>query len=167
MLEQDFSQYDKFMILSDEEMQAFLDKLKGWELSKLYEQMHECKKQLDIFKTRKTQLQKVFDFLRLIAIPEKMEEADIENITCQFADGSTNRVALTADMYASIEKGMKEAAIEWLHENDHGGLVTESVNAGSLKSFAKKYIKDGKELPEGLFKVTPYTRASITKVSKK
>ena len=73
------------------------------------------------------------------------------------------RVGLTSDLYASIAPDQKGAAYEWLSDNGHGDVVQPTVNSSTLKALMKSIIKSGKEIPSELFKVTPFTRASITK----
>lgn len=54
----------------------------------------------------------------------------------------------------------KDAGYNWLRNNGHGGLITETVNASTLAAFAKELIEgEGKELPAELFKtgLNPYT----------
>ena len=73
------------------------------------------------------------------------------------------RVHLQSDIRASIKADNKAAAYEWLGDNGHGGLITETVNASSLKAFCKDKMKNGEELPEELFKTSVFTRAVITR----
>lgn len=130
-------------------------------LKELSEEMKKVAEDLEKAKTIKTELQKIFDHLRLNKIPEKMDEEDIKSVT--FPD--IGRVGLTADLYASIPADKKEDAHKWLRENNLGGIIVETVNAQTLKATMKSILKKGEiVIPEETFKVTPYSRASITKV---
>ena len=120
--------------------------------------MAQVKERLEEAKTVKTGLQKKFDHLRLIMIPNAMDEEDITNVTFE----GIGRVTLTSDVYASIVN--KVDAFKWLQENNHGGLIQPTVNASSLKAMIKDGLKKAEIFPEDLFKVTPFSRASITKV---
>jgi len=105
-------------------------------------------------------INKEFDFLRLSLIPKMFEDRGIANMTL----AGVGRVSLTADIYASIPAEKKEDAYQWLSDTGHGDLIGSTVNASTLKAFLKGQLLKGEELPEGLFKVTPFTRASITRI---
>lgn len=100
-----------------------------------------------------------FDYLRLVLVPNKMDEDGVSNLTL---DG-IGRVGLTADAYVSIKSGMKGEAYRWLEDTGRGSLITPSVNSSSLKAAVKAALVKGEEIPESLFNVTPFTRASITR----
>ena len=69
------------------------------------------------------------------------------------------RVHLQSDVRASIKADNKAAAYEWLGDNGHGGLITETVNASSLKAFCKDKMKNGEELPRRTFSKLAYSHA--------
>lgn len=126
--------------------------------------MKGIREQLDATKELATSYQKQFDLLRLRFIPEMMEEQGIRNITLE----GIGRVGLTADFYCSTPAENREAVRRWMVEHDHGSLVSETINASTLKSWVKNQLTEGDELPcdlegEPLLNVSPFTRASITK----
>lgn len=98
-----------------------------------------------------------YDHLRLRVIPDRCEVEGIDGLRVK----GTGTLVLTSDIYASIVGGRKQDAYDWLRENNHEDLIVETVNASTLKSFLRTKLKAGDEIPEELFKVTPYTRASI------
>lgn len=100
-----------------------------------------------------------YDTIRLRVIPERFDEDGIKimNLT------GIGRVQLAGDMYVSIPAGKREAAYEYLRDIGKGSLITPNVNPSTLKAAVKAMMKAGTELPEDLFKITPFTRASITK----
>ena len=98
------------------------------------------------------------DVLRLNLIPTAMENEGLES---PLNVAGVGRVSLTGDVYASVLD--KENFFEWLHDHNSGDLIQETVNATTLKAWVKNKIKLGEEYPTELLKVTPYTRASITK----
>lgn len=104
-------------------------------------------------------INKRYDYLRLIAVPKRFEDDGITNMKVE----GVGRVGLTSDLYASIAPDQKGAAYEWLSDNGHGDVVQPTVNSSTLKALMKSIIKSGEEIPSELFKVTPFTRASITK----
>jgi len=121
--------------------------------------MNEIRIKLEAAKGIKVLLQARYDALRLNIIPSAMEDDDISNIT---VDG-VGRVTLAADMYCSIPKDKRSAAWKWLRENKLGDIISETINSGTLKATIKSIMKKGQTVPADLFKVTPFSRASITK----
>lgn len=128
-------------------------------LIELATEMKSTREKLDATKAVASALQKQFDILRLRFIPEKMEEDGIRNITIE----GIGRVGVTGDMYVSTLAENREGLKQWMREHDHGALVSETINASTLKSWVKHQIADGEEYPVDLINVTPFTRASITK----
>lgn len=100
-----------------------------------------------------------YDYLRLNLIPSRFEEEGIENITIE----GIGRVSLTGDMYVSVLAENRERTYEWLCDIGKESLITKTVNASTLKAAVKAMIRAGEEIPEDLIKVTPFTRASITR----
>lgn len=98
------------------------------------------------------------DVIRLNLLPVAMENEGLES---PMNVAGVGRVSLTGDVYASVLD--KENFFEWLHDNQSGDLIQETVNASTLKAWVKDKIKKGESYPTELLKVTPYTRASITK----
>lgn len=97
-----------------------------------------------------------YDVLRIERVPEAMEGAGIENVRLE----GIGRVSLTGDMWVKVAD--KGGFFGWLKKHKLGDLIVPQVNGSTLKAFVKGRMKAGKEVPESL-KVTPYTRASITK----
>lgn len=144
----------------DKEMEEFYKSVEGLTLIEVSAIMNDMRIKLDAAKDVKTKYQKKYDALRLNIVPPLMDDEDITSITI---DG-IGRVGLTSDIYASIVSGEKEKAFSWLRENRHGDAIQETVNSGTLKALLKGIIKKGEEvIPEDVFKVTPFSRASITK----
>lgn len=98
------------------------------------------------------------DWLRLILIVQRMEDEGITTIT---VDG-IGRVSLMGDLYARIPADKRMLAYEWLRDNGHGDVITETVPASTLKAMAKEMLKKGETLPEDYFKITPFSRAQLT-----
>lgn len=105
------------------------------------------------------EINKHLDFLRLTKIPSKMEEDGIENLRIE----GVGRVQLTSDIYAGIQSGHQEEAFQWLSDTGRGDLIKDTVNASSLKATLKEAMRKGEEIPEDIFRISPFTRASITK----
>ncbi|WVR18108.1 hypothetical protein JXVLWARM_CDS_0057 [Burkholderia phage Bm1] len=132
-----------------------MEKIKGYTL-----RMHEIGMIYDIVSPFVKELDALYDFLRKKEIPDLMQAEDVRTVTFE----GIGRVQLAGDCYASIPADQKEAAFSWLRENNYGDLIQEQVNSSTLKAWAKESLEQGRELPEGVFKVEPYTRASIVKV---
>jgi hypothetical protein len=99
------------------------------------------------------------DVLRLEMIPQVMDEEGMEKGPTYEGIG---RITLTADMYTSVIN--KDGLYEWLGDNGLDDIIQPTINASTLKAFIKGRMRAGKEIPAEFVKVTPFTRASITKV---
>lgn len=146
-----------------EDLDKFYKRVEEFDILKLADEMNQLRIDLELLGEHKTNVQKKYDAVRLNLIPSAMDDDGISNITVE----GIGRISLTSDLYASIINEKKDEAYEWLREHKHGDLIQETVNAGSLKATFKRIIKKGKEvIPTEFFKITPFTRASITKTTK-
>jgi len=124
------------------------------DLTNLIEEMKELGDELDALDEAKKPLQKRYDELRLELIPGSMAEEDITSLT-----GGFGRCTLTSDLYVSAPS--KPLLHEWLKEIGEDDLIQPTVNAQTLKAFVKERMKAENELPDGILKVTPFSRAVI------
>jgi len=102
---------------------------------------------------------KDLDFVRTIKIPQKMEELQLKNATFE----GLGRIQLASDLFASTKEGQKDNAIQWLRDCGYDGMISETYNASSLKALLRRMIAEGTEIPDNLFNISPFTRASIVK----
>ena len=100
---------------------------------------------------------KAYDHMRVMVVPAKMDAEGLDGMTV----AGIGRVSITGDIHASTID--KAGAFLWLEENGHGDIIQETVNASTLKALLRRRLKEGEEIPETLFKVSPFDRASITK----
>lgn len=121
--------------------------------------MKELQEQLDREEDAAKQTRALLDELRLKEIPTLMESLEVRNATFE----GLGRVQLAADIYASTREGKKEAAMQWLRDCGYENMITETYNASSLKALFRRQIAEGVEIPEEIFNVAPFTRASIVK----
>lgn len=106
-----------------------------------------------------TEINKELDKIRTKEIPEAMEALELRNATFE----GLGRVQLATDLYASTKEGKKEAAIQWLQDCGYENMIVETYNASSLKALFRRMIADGAEIPDDVFNVSPFIRASIVK----
>lgn len=122
------------------------------EMVRLQAQKEELEEKLKAVNAR-------LDRVRTVEIPAQMESLGIANINFE----GIGRVQLASDLYTSTREGAKEKAIEWLRDCGYDGMVTETYNASSLKALFRQMIAGGTPIPDDIFNVTPFTRASIVK----
>lgn len=137
------------------------------EARKIYEgkSLHDLVSSMKLMRAKKDALDEElkiinahYDLLRIELIPAAMEEEGVERVTYE----GIGRVSLTGDIYARVTD--KHGLMEWLSDAGFGDLIQPTVNAGTLKAFIKKRIKDNLGVPSDFVGVTPFTRASITAV---
>lgn len=129
------------------------------ELRLLCQQMREIEDEKDRLEASLKEVNKAYDELRLRKIPEAMEALGVKNATFE----GLGRVQLANDIYASTREGQKEAAMQWLRDLGYEGMISETYNASSLKALFRRLLTEGADIPEDMFSVTPFTRASIVK----
>ena len=128
-------------------------------LKDLIVSMHAIQLQKEIIEGQLKDINAEFDFLRITKIPTQMEDEGVDRITIT----GIGRVSLTADLHVSVKTDMKAKFYDWLRDNGRSDLISETVNASTLKAAVKGMYKAGEEIPEDLLNVSPFTRASITK----
>jgi len=133
-----------------------LDELSLAELGKYF---GDIKALADKAKGVSTALAKEYDFLRFTAVPDKMQEAGLEQAKIE----NVGRLQLDDDIRASIVGDSKEDAFQWLDDTGHGDLVQPGVHAGSLKALLRTMMKEGEEIPEELFNISAFTRAKLVR----
>jgi len=142
-----------------EDKESFYPEYDNMTLPELAQEQVDVKIMIEKFKAEASIWQKRFDHLRLHRVPEMMESMGVDNVKLT----DIGRLSTRPEIYASIMPDMKEDAYDWLREEGHGDLIKGTVNAGTLKAFLKEQIREGVAFPDELFKVTPYTMATITK----
>lgn len=118
------------------------------------------KTQLEVAKAETSAIQKEFDNLRQVIIPDEMDTAGISSVNFP----GIGRLTLTADLFAGIQPEQQQAAYQWLRDNGHADLIKDYVHPSTLKAFIKELMERGENLPEEIFKAAPYQRASVTKL---
>lgn len=138
---------------------AFEAKYEGKTTLELVAAMADYGQQKDDLKDQLKGVNAEYDFLRLKAVPDAFERDNIENLKV----AGIGRVSLTGDMYVSIVKSKTEEFFQWLRDKGSGSLIKETVAPSTLKASMKAWMKKGEAPTDLLVKVTPFTRASITK----
>jgi hypothetical protein len=128
-------------------------------LRELCVQMKDLQNQALEIKAQSASVKGPLDELRLKKIPELMESLGVKTAT--FA--GLGRVQTASDLYASTRKGEKPNAMQWLRDCGYEGMITETYNSSSLKALFRRLIVDGADIPEEIFNVQPFVRASIVK----
>lgn len=121
--------------------------------------MKELQGQKDKLETELSDINKELDLIRTKKIPELMESMELRNVTIE----GLGRVQLAADIYASTREGQKETAMTWLRDCGYDNMITETYNASSLKALFRRMISEGVDIPDDIFNVQPFIRASIVK----
>lgn len=135
-------------------------KFDGWKSIELAEHMYEIKAIKEDMETALKYINGEYDHIRKHKLPEQMEEEGIEALTLL----NIGRVNLSGDMYVTCAKTNKKKLFQWLRDVGKGDLIQEDVNPSTLKAAIKEMMKKGDKIPDGILKVAPFTKASITKV---
>lgn len=133
------------------------DSISEQELQSLAVLMRDLGNAKDDIKSALTEINKLYDHVRIVAIPEKMDGEGINTVSY----AGIGRVSLTSDAYCTVKKDDVPEQHKWLIERGDDDLIGQTVNASSFKAYCNAVVKDGGELPE-FVNFTPFTRASIT-----
>lgn len=128
-------------------------------LRQLCVQMKDLQLKALVIKADAAAVREPLDELRLKKIPDLMNHLDVKTATFN----GLGRVQLASDLYASTISGKKDAALGWLADCGYGDMIKPTVNGSSLKALFRRQIKEGTMPPDDIFKITPFTRASIVK----
>lgn len=120
-------------------------------LQQRYKELHE------LMDKNKSNVGVVFDMIRTNVMPLKMDEAGVATITLS----GIGRVQLTDDLRVKVLD--KDKQFEWLEQNGNQDLISETVNASSLKALLRRLMREGEAIPGDTFEISPFTRASIVK----
>jgi len=120
----------------------------------------ELKGQLEELGAEKSSIQKIYDFLTITVVPERMDDEGLEVIKIK----DVGRLQLASDIRCACPAGNREDLYKWLTDHGHAAMITDTVNASTLKAFVKEQMKqaDG-EYPKDLLKIDPYSRATVVK----
>lgn len=140
-------------------IEEYKETYKGMSIAELGAALKSKKDELACLKEAVSGVQGEFDALRKHIVPEAMEVAGIDSVKLT----GIGRLHVRAEMYAGIGKEHKEEAFVWLSENGYSDVVKPGVNASTLKALAKECVMNGVEMPDGIFSITPYDIAVITK----
>lgn len=141
---------------------------KQWKLTEMlskYSELRDAHAELKALEKRLGALVKRFSENLL---PERFEEEDTTSIThggYRFTVSQRQRCSLVNDLETAQLDGHsgKLAGMEWLKQHGGAAIVTETVNANTLSSWAKGEMEDGRELPDDLFKTYMFETTSMTK----
>lgn len=117
--------------------------------------MKGLKDQIDDLAEQKKDLQKEYDMIRFSLLPDAMDDDGLESMRVS----GVGTVYLTDDINVSLIN--KWEAYDWLRDNGFGDMIQPYIFPQTVKAFVKEQIKEGVELPEDKFKVSPFTRAAI------
>ena len=129
------------------------------QLRTLCVQMKDLQRRKDELETQLSTVNGDLDNLRLREIPTLMESLEVKNATFE----GVGRVQLASDLYASTREGKKDTAMQWLRDCGYEGMITETYNASSLKALLRRLMVEGAEIPDDIFNVTLFIRASVVK----
>jgi len=132
----------------------------GMTANAITRRMKEVSDRIDQYDEVKKKLQKEYDALRKMWLPMAMDSEGLSNMNI---DG-VGRVALRSDIYVSIPAAARDVAYDWLRGTGHGGIIKQTVHAGTLRSTVKEMLRKGEALPDPeVLKVTPFDIAVLTK----
>jgi hypothetical protein len=127
-------------------------------LQELAARFQRAKEAYEEAKQRSNELYHEWNKIRMQDIPAAFEEMGIDGSVRVKGYG---RLGLTDDLSCSINADHKDEAYAWLA--DRGLNPIPTINSSTLKAFIKEEISKGEPVPDDLFKLSSFSRASLTK----
>lgn len=126
---------------------------------KLMDETHKFKER--VAEMVKSPIEKVYDILRFTVVPEVFNDNDVTALSLE----GIGRCNLIDDISVSVIKEQKEAFQTWLIEHEFEDLISQTVNAQTLAAFLRRQMaaEDGVIPPADMVRITPVTRAQITR----
>tara|TARA_Y100000034_G_C6908939_1_gene422720 strand:- start:3656 stop:4072 length:417 start_codon:yes stop_codon:yes gene_type:complete len=121
--------------------------------------MRDLKASIDELGKQKSALQKQYDHIAQILVPEKMEGEDIDVITVK----GVGRLKVTSQLRCSVKAAHKFDLDQWLRTNGFEDLISTTVNSSTLKAFVKEQMSLGNEVPTDYLNLHAYNMTSLTK----
>jgi len=148
---QDINDEIKFM----GELVKMMERGKVQDACRHYKEMRDLADQL---KETSSRLNKHIEEVKRDKLPMMFKEEGVRSITVD-----DYRYTISETVRASIASGQKEAAYQWLRDNEMGELITETVNASTLSAQARHLMEEGTELDPDLFNTHLQPNVSVTK----
>lgn len=96
-------------------------------------------------------------------VPDALRGQGVKNITLEIPDVGARRFQMSNRWSCSVID--KDAAYQWLRENNLGDIIKPTVAAPTLGALAKNRSEtEGRDMPEDKFKVSVNTFTSVVKV---
>jgi hypothetical protein len=105
-------------------------------------------------------LKKMAEVLTTKTIPELMNDLGMDKARLR----GIGELKIVPELYCSIPAAVREEAKQWLSEHGYGDLITETVNASTLRAWAKEQLLNGVEIPDELFRLFPVTKVKLTRI---
>ncbi len=105
------------------------------------------------------ELKSVADLLTTKLIPDLMAGMCLDRARLS----GIGEIKMCVDLYCSIPAAAREEAKQWLSSHGFGDLITETVNASTLRAWAKEQLLNGEEIPDDLFRIFPVTKVKLTR----
>jgi len=128
-------------------------------IPELAELLVETKVELEHFGDIKTDMQKLYDYLSIEVIPDRMDDEGIDSVKVS----GVGRLQTSSDIRCSVLAANKDKLKDWLNENGQGAIIQDSINSSTLKAFVKERMKENLPYPAELLQISPYSRATVVK----
>ena len=131
----------------------------SWSTKEIFKELLVLRTGLDIAESEAKEARKEYDYFSMNIVPERMVDEGINNINVE----GIGRISIRADMKVSTLSHLRVQLYGWLAEHGHSDLLTETINASTLKAFIREQMQEGNPIPDEFVSIHPYSRAVITK----
>ena len=121
--------------------------------------MEALRAEIDVQDEILSTLKARYEHLTAFRIPRAIEAEGLKN----FRLASGKGITVEARLFVSIPAENREGFYDFLRDSGNSGMITETVNANTLKSAVKKALADGEEFPFEMLKITTVPTAKFFK----
>ena len=137
---------------------TFKEKYEGYQASDLAKKFVMLRDRHTELKEQAAVIWHEVDYLRFDAIPEALETENVESIKVKGVGRVGTRIEASCK---TIDKALLR---QWLLEHEAEELISEAINASSLKAFIAGRIRDGQDIPGSeIIEFKPFVVATVTK----
>lgn len=146
-----------------DQLQTEMDKLPSGSLGDAAKCFFEAKEAHTMLENARKAVGKKIDFMNKVMIPEMLEAHGSDKVQIPEIGRSFYILTKTSCSMLDKEKGMK-----WLRDRGDGSLISETVSAGTLASYAKDLVvNEGVDMPDDIFKLSTYNITGVSKYTPK
>lgn len=126
------------------------------DLREKIQKLYELRQEKEHLESMLKDVNKEKEHLEKQVIPELMDDLEITKLKIE----GIGTMYLQSDLYYNVLAADREKAYNWLREEGHGDIISETVPYQTMRSFLKERMEEGDTIPD-VFNVKPIQVAKL------